>query len=65
MLNITSDRPEKIHKFLCELSEGYAQLNFKNDRLRKRFDGLKETIDIIPILHWKATRSSLSVSYVM
>merc|ERR1712008_19801 len=41
VVNGDNDRPAQIHKFLCDIAEGYAQLNLKNDRLRKRFDCLK------------------------
>ncbi|KAK7868422.1 hypothetical protein R5R35_005046 [Gryllus longicercus] len=37
-------RPLHISKFLGELSAGFRMLNFKNDSLRKRFDGLKYNI---------------------
>jgi len=35
------EQPDQIHKFLCDMAEGYSQLNLKNDRLRKRYDVLK------------------------
>ena len=39
---IILEQPDQIHKFLCDMAEGYSQLNLKNDRLRKRYDVLKE-----------------------
>jgi predicted translin family RNA/ssDNA-binding protein len=36
--------PFKIKEFLVELSGAFRLLNFKNDNLRKRFDGLKYDI---------------------
>ena len=42
LTTIISEQPDQIHKFLCDMAEGYSQLNLKNDRLRKRYDVLKE-----------------------
>lgn len=37
-------RPARIAAFLGELNNGFRLLNFKNDNLRKRYDGLKYDI---------------------
>ncbi|KAI8588510.1 Translin [Geranomyces variabilis] len=37
-------RPFRISKFVSELYAGFQLLNFKNDNLRKRFDGIKYDI---------------------
>ena len=42
LTTIILEQPDQIHKFLCDMAEGYSQLNLKNDRLRKRYDVLKE-----------------------
>ncbi len=34
-------RPAQICAFLNEINNGFRLLNFKNDFLRKRYDGLK------------------------
>lgn len=37
-------RPLHISKFMADMSAGFRLLNFKNDNLRKRFDGLKYNV---------------------
>ena len=34
-------RPERIGAFVLEVNTGLRLLNFKNDNLRKRYDGVK------------------------
>ncbi|KDP29138.1 hypothetical protein JCGZ_16527 [Jatropha curcas] len=46
------DCPRKVLKFLTDLHEAFRMLNFRNDFLRKKFDGMKYDLRRVEEVHY-------------